>query len=140
VILCDVDYFKRYNDTYGHASGDDCLRKVGIALKRSVKRSIDITARYGGEEFIVLLPSTNAAGALIVAERIRSEIEAMQIEHSGSHISRFVTLSLGVSSVIPSSSITPKAWIEAADMGLYEAKQIGRNRVVLKDLPSSHSR
>ncbi|MGG6268944.1 CHASE2 domain-containing protein [Leptolyngbya sp. AN03gr2] len=133
VILCDVDYFKRYNDTYGHASGDDCLRKVSAAIRRSVKRSIDVTARYGGEEFIVLLPSTNANGALIVAERIRSEVEAMQLEHSGSLISPFATLSLGVSSVVPSSSITPKAWIEVADAGLYEAKQAGRNCVVLKE-------
>ncbi len=140
VILCDVDYFKRYNDTYGHANGDECLRKVGIALMRSVKRSVDITARYGGEEFIILLPNTSTAGALIVAERIRSEIEAMQLEHRESQISRFITLSLGVSSVIPSSSITPKAWIEIADMGLYEAKQTGRNRVVIKEFPSSPAR
>lgn len=133
VILCDVDYFKRYNDTYGHASGDECLRKVGAAIRRSVKRSIDITARYGGEEFIVLLPCTSAKGALIVAERIRSEVEAMQLEHRGSQISPFVTLSLGVSSIVPSSSITPKAWIEVADVGLYEAKQAGRNCVVLKE-------
>lgn len=139
VILCDVDYFKRYNDTYGHANGDECLRKVGAVIQRSVKKSIDITARYGGEEFIVLLPSTNAKGALRVAERIRSEIEALKIEHRGSHISRFVTLSLGGSSIIPSSSITPRAWIEIADMGLYEAKQAGRNQVVIKELPSSHS-
>lgn len=133
VILCDVDYFKRYNDTYGHAAGDDCLRKVGAAIRRSVKRSIDVTARYGGEEFIVLLPHTSAKGALIVAERIRSEVEAMQLEHSGSQISRFVTLSLGVSCVVPSSSITPTDWIEVADMGLYEAKQAGRNCVVVKE-------
>ncbi|MBE9010945.1 CHASE2 domain-containing protein [Pseudanabaenaceae cyanobacterium LEGE 13415] len=136
VILCDVDYFKRYNDTYGHASGDDCLRKVSAAICRSVKRSVDITARYGGEEFIVLLPNTNAKGAVIVAERIRSEVESMQLEHSGSQISPFVTLSLGVSSIVPSSSITPKVWIEVADMGLYEAKQAGRNCVVLKEFIS----
>ena len=77
--------------------------------------------------------ATGNLGALIVAERIRSEVEAMQLEHSGSQISRFVTLSLGVSSIVPSSSITPTDWIEVADMGLYEAKQAGRNCVVVKE-------
>lgn len=135
VIICDVDYFKRYNDTYGHACGDECLRKVGAVIQRSVKRSVDIAARYGGEEFIVLLPGTNERGTMIVAERIRSEIEAMQLEHRESGISSFITLSLGASSVIPCSSITPAAWLESADKGLYEAKQTGRNRVVFKQPP-----
>ncbi|MCU0551173.1 MAG: diguanylate cyclase [Leptolyngbya sp. Prado105] len=137
VILCDVDYFKFYNDTYGHANGDECLKKVGMALKRSVKRSFDIAARYGGEEFIVLLPNTNTAGAMAVAQRIRAEIEAMQLEHKGSKVSPFVTLSLGVSSIIPSSTITPKAWLEIADAGLYEAKQTGRNQAVIREVPGS---
>lgn len=136
VILCDVDYFKRYNDTYGHACGDECLRKVGAVIQRSVKRSIDTAARYGGEEFIVLLPGTNESGTMTVAERIRSEIEAMQLEHQASQISNSITLSLGASSIIPCSTITPEAWLESADKGLYEAKQTGRNRVVFKT-PSS---
>jgi adenylate cyclase len=140
VILCDVDYFKRYNDTYGHANGDECLRKVGAALKRSVKRSVDVAARYGGEEFIVLLPNTSTEGAMTVAQRIRSEIEALQLEHKGSQVSKFVTLSLGVSSIVPSSSVTPQAWLEIADIGLYEAKQSGRNRAVIRELPASNSR
>lgn len=140
VILCDVDYFKSYNDTYGHAKGDECLRKVGGVLKRSVKRSFDTAARYGGEEFIVLLPNTNVAGAMVVAQRIRADIEAMQIEHQGSQVSPFVTLSLGVSSIIPSSTITPKAWLEVADAGLYEAKQTGRNRAVIREFPGCDSR
>lgn len=132
VILCDVDYFKRYNDTYGHATGDECLRKVAAVLKRSIKRSFDIVARYGGEEFIVLLPNADIVETMAIAQRIRLEVEAMQLEHKGSQVSPFVTLSLGVSSIIPSSSLTPKAWLEIADAGLYEAKQSGRNRAVVQ--------
>lgn len=132
LILCDVDYFKTYNDTYGHAKGDDCLRQVAMALQRSVRRSMDLAARYGGEEFVVLLPNTDVAGTLRVAKLIQEEVQALQLEHRGSRVSPFVSLSLGVSSVVPSMGSSPQALLEVADAGLYEAKQKGRNQVVMK--------
>ncbi len=132
LILCDVDYFKIYNDTYGHAKGDGCLRRVASGLKKAVKRPMDLAARYGGEEFVVLLPNTDAHGALRVAKLIQSELQALQLEHCGSRVSPFVTLSLGVTSLVPSVGVTPEILLETADAGLYEAKQKGRNQAVLK--------
>ncbi len=136
VILCDVDYFKNYNDTYGHPQGDECLRQVARALTQAVRRSSDLVARYGGEEFIILLPNNDAEAALHVAKRIRAKIKALQIAHRASPISEFVTVSLGVSSIVPTADMLPTAIVNIADLGLYEAKQNGRNRAVLK-LPQS---
>jgi diguanylate cyclase (GGDEF)-like protein len=132
LILCDVDYFKPYNDTYGHAKGDECLRQVAMALQRSVRRSMDLAARYGGEEFVVLLPNTDIAGTLRVAKLIQAEVQALQLEHRGSRVSPYVSLSLGMSSVVPSTGGSPQTLLEVADAGLYEAKQKGRNQVVMK--------
>jgi adenylate cyclase len=132
LILCDVDYFKIYNDTYGHAKGDECLRRVAAGLKKAVKRPMDLAARYGGEEFVVLLPHTDAQGALRVAKVIQAEIQGLQLEHRGSRVSPFVTLSLGVTSLVPSVGMTVEILLETADAGLYEAKQKGRNQAVLK--------
>lgn len=134
IILCDVDYFKLYNDTYGHPQGDECLRQVAKVLKQSVVRSNDLVARYGGEEFVILLPNTDANGALQIAENIRSNIKAIQLSHHQSQVSDCITLSLGVSQLIPSIDIAPAALIKQADLGLYEAKQQGRDRAILKVL------
>lgn len=132
LILCDVDFFKSYNDTYGHSRGDDCLRQVAIALQQSVRRPTDLVARYGGEEFVVLLPNTDAYGALKVAKLIQERMQELQILHSGSQVSPFVTVSLGAATILPSLEVTPSVLIEVADAGLYEAKQKGRNQAVLK--------
>jgi adenylate cyclase len=132
IILCDVDYFKLYNDTYGHLKGDECLRQVAKALKKTAARPTDLVARYGGEEFVILLSNTDCHGALKVAESIRVAVMSLQLPHSGSKVSEFVTLSLGASTVIPSGSLLPESLVNTADLGLYEAKSKGRNQSVLR--------
>lgn len=134
IILCDVDYFKLYNDTYGHPQGDECLRQVAKALKQSAVRSGDLVARYGGEEFVILLPNTAAEGALQVAENARSYLKILKIPHCRSQVSGYITCSMGVSYIIPTLDIAPGTLIKYADLGLYEAKQKGRNQVVYKVL------
>lgn len=130
LILCDVDYFKRYNDTQGHLAGDDVLRQVASAIAQTVKRSTDLVARYGGEEFAVILPNTDARGAIAVAETIQAHIRALRLPHPNSQISEFVTLSLGVATTIPHDQASSAILIAAADQKLYQAKAEGRNRVM----------
>jgi diguanylate cyclase (GGDEF)-like protein len=126
VILCDVDHFKLYNDTYGHLAGDSCLQHVAKALGHAV-RSNDLVARYGGEEFVIVLPNTNNETALQVAERINSQVRALQIVHEKSSASDRVTLSCGVATTIPNFTSSSPNLIATADEALYEAKQKGRN-------------
>jgi adenylate cyclase len=130
LILCDVDFFKRYNDTYGHQAGDACLKKVAQAVSQSIKRPSDLVARYGGEEFVVILPHTDVDGAILIAEEIRSHVQALAITHEASQVSQQVTLSLGIASTIPTSDITPELLLKAADEALYRAKEQGRDRFV----------
>jgi len=132
LILCDVDYFKPYNDTYGHQTGDECLQKVALALRRSVRYPADLVARYGGEEFVVILPNTKAKDAIKVAEKIKWELQKLKIDHKTSMVSQYVTLSMGVASMVPTPELSPAHSIAAADEALYEAKKQGRDRVVLK--------
>jgi diguanylate cyclase (GGDEF)-like protein len=127
LILCDIDYFKQYNDTYGHVAGDDCLTLVAQAVTQAVMRPTDLVARYGGEEFAVMLPNTHEAGAIHVAERIRAEVRRLNLPHATSLIAESLTLSLGISSHLPDYNGSPKLLIAAADQALYEAKQQGRN-------------
>jgi len=134
LIMCDVDCFKAYNDTYGHQPGDDCLRAIAKAIQRNVKRPSDVVARYGGEEFVVILPNTSGLGAAHVAEIIRQSVQELEIVHSNSLAGKYVTLSLGVASIIPAAHFKPQTLIEAADKALYEAKKGGRNQFVLKDI------
>ncbi|MCT7948958.1 PleD family two-component system response regulator [Ancylothrix sp. C2] len=131
LILCDVDFFKAYNDTYGHQAGDECLRLVARAIAQEVKRSADLVARYGGEEFAVILPNTDAVGAVYVAENIRIQIEALAIPHATSTVRDRVTLSLGVTSLIPESENEPAMILSLADKALYQAKASGRNQLIL---------
>lgn len=131
LILLDVDYFKLYNDFYGHLSGDDCLQQIAKALSRAAKRPADLVARYGGEEFALILPNTSAEGAVRVAEEIRNQVQQMKMPHAASPIGDRVTLSSGVSSTIPNRDCLPKCLIAAADEALYEAKNRGRDRIVL---------
>ncbi|MBW4575623.1 MAG: diguanylate cyclase [Aphanothece sp. CMT-3BRIN-NPC111] len=130
LILCDIDFFKLYNDTYGHPAGDDCLRQVAKAINTAVNRSDDLAARYGGEEFAIILPNTSMEGAVRVAERIRAQVKALQLDHIKSPLGKCVTLSMGVVSMNWSPEATPPALIAAADRALYEAKAQGRDRIV----------
>jgi len=127
LILCDVDYFKLYNDRYGHLQGDECLRRIAKVLSDTAQREGDVAARYGGEEFALLLPNTLAKDAARLAEQVRSQVEALQIPHADSSVSRWVTLSLGVASDIPIPNTSPDQLISSADKALYAAKSTGRN-------------
>ncbi|MEZ2227515.1 diguanylate cyclase [Microcoleus sp.] len=135
LIMCDIDYFKLYNDTYGHQAGDECLRRVATVLQRSVKRSADLVARYGGEEFVVVLPNTDIQGAACVAEFIREEVRNLQIVHAKSAVSEYVTLSLGVACCIPAPMSQSGTLIAIADEALYRAKKAGRDRVSVASFP-----
>ncbi len=133
IIMMDIDYFKAYNDTYGHQQGDSCLQKVAEAISKAVRRPGDLVARYGGEEFVVVLPNTNIEGGLRVAENIKTEIEALKIPHQASAVSNYVTSSLGIADSNCSEKSHPEILIQAADIALYNAKNIGRNRVEVYD-------
>ena len=126
LILCDIDYFKLYNDTYGHQAGDECLRLVAQALKKAVKRQPDLVARYGGEEFAVVLPNTALPGAKHVAQSIQTIVQELEIEHRLSAISNYLTVSLGIATALSTASGSPQELIAAADQGLYQAKSDGR--------------
>ena len=129
LIMIDVDNFKSYNDHYGHNAGDECLKKVANVLHETVKRATDTVARYGGEEFTVLLPDTNNLGAMKIAEKIRRNIENLDIEHERSHLHHKLTVSLGVNSIIPSPNKEKQEFIENADRALYKAKDNKKNIV-----------
>jgi len=129
VLLIDVDHFKRFNDVYGHLTGDECLKAVADILQIFTRNEVDCAARYGGEEFCLLLPETGSRGATEAAERIREQIESMQISHKDETIS--VTISVGICSVQPWEKLTPAEFLKRADEALYAAKQAGRNRVIL---------
>lgn len=131
LLLGDIDFFKKFNDHYGHQAGDDCLRKVGTALAEAVKRPADLVARYGGEEFVVLLPENHSDGAFSVAEHVIDAIKSLQIPHNDSDVSSVVTISVGAATLIPSKDKNPADLISMADEALYCAKEQGRNRVVL---------
>lgn len=137
LLMCDVDHFKRYNDTYGHQAGDDCLRQVANAIQRCMERAADVVARYGGEEFAVVLPETQIGGALFMAEKIRHAIHALHIPHSASPFGH-ITLSIGIAAMAPGDSDEFEQLIEAADQALYHAKDDGRDRVGRPALTASH--
>jgi diguanylate cyclase (GGDEF)-like protein len=150
LLMIDVDFFKRYNDHYGHVAGDLCLQKVAKAIAGSVTRGGELAARYGGEEFAVLLPDTDTAQATLIAERIRTAVVDLGLEHIESTVQPYVTVSIGLVCVIPAFTESPERWaadappprsqsnnitciqtmFEQADSALYYAKQRGRNRVV----------
>ncbi|WP_139315537.1 diguanylate cyclase [Pseudomonas sp. PA27(2017)] len=133
--LLDVDYFKRFNDQYGHPAGDEALKQVAAVLKRHARRSADTTARYGGEELALILPAAESASAMAVAERIRADVEALAIANQGSPYAN-LTLSIGVASCIPGQTMqAPAELVAAADVALYAAKSAGRNRVALSEQP-----
>jgi diguanylate cyclase (GGDEF)-like protein len=137
LILLDVDLFKRFNDTYGHQAGDRCLQRIARTLAANAYRPADMAARYGGEEFAVLLPETDAAGARFVAERILASIGDLRIPHASSGVAPHVTASLGVACLTAGTEADATRLIQLADEALYEAKNGGRNRVILQDLDGS---
>lgn len=127
LIMLDIDYFKRYNDTYGHVVGDHCLAQVALAVKGCCHRKADLAVRYGGEEFAVLLPDTDIHGAMTIAEQIRRSVIDKNIGHSGSPTG-YVTVSLGCYSFVPTGNDSIEVFIQRADAALYQAKHSGRNR------------
>ncbi|MFM7885336.1 MAG: diguanylate cyclase [Pseudanabaena sp.] len=130
LLLCDVDFFKRFNDRYGHPAGDTCLKSVAKAIEACIRRPADLAARYGGEEFAVILPSTQKNGAIYIAEKICQTVNDLQIPHEASYVSGHVSVSVGVSTIFPERQIDPNVLIEAVDKGLYLAKNQGRDRAV----------
>ncbi len=132
LILCDVDHFKTFNDTYGHLAGDECLRQIAQVIRSTLKRGADLVGRYGGEEFILLLPCTDAAGAFEVATAVLAAIQDLKIKHEYASETGYVTVSLGVSTVIPDRVENPENLVKVADTALYAAKAQGRNCVMLK--------
>lgn len=131
LIFGDIDFFKAYNDTYGHQAGDRCLVRVAQILSKAARRPADLVARYGGEEFTLILPNTSAQGAIYVAQTILDELKAKAIPHAGSPIAGIVTISLGVATMIPNHEQSPETLIFKADEALYQAKKSGRNAAVL---------
>ena len=134
IIFCDIDFFKQYNDLYGHLAGDCCLKDISKILRLSIMRAADFIARYGGEEFVILLPETDAPGTMEVAKRIHTKIKDAAIPHQGSQVASIVTLSIGVTSVIPKKTDDPNHFLDLADRALYEAKTKGRNQTVIMHL------
>jgi diguanylate cyclase (GGDEF)-like protein len=130
LLLCDVDHFKTYNDTHGHAAGDECLRQLAQAIARTTHRPGDLTARYGGEEFAVILPNTNAAGGIAVAHSIQDAVALLFAQGE-------VSLSIGVASLMPTQDRSAAVLVELSDRALYTAKDRGRNQIVCLEQDSS---
>lgn len=135
LMLSDIDFFKQFNDTYGHLKGDDCLKQVASTLARAVKRPGDRVARYGGEEFATILPETDDGGAHAIAERQRRNVEDLNIIHRKSAAAGVVTVSTGIATVNPTAATRPEMIIAVADQALYRAKSAGRNRVAMITMP-----
>lgn len=131
LLICDIDYFKRFNDHYGHLAGDECLIQVAQALDKTV-RGTDFVARYGGEEFVILLPKSNSRSARKVGEKLRLAVEDLEVEHEQTCVpGGCVTISIGVATIIPTTEDDPQAFLNSSDEALYQAKESGRNRVFL---------
>ena len=128
ILLIDVDFFKDYNDYYGHIRGDDCLSKVAETLSQQAYRTSDFVARYGGEEFVMVCPNTNLASARLIAQRIIESVDALEIEHETSLVSKYITVSVGIGSSVPSSEHDYEELVQVADRALYKAKGAGRHQ------------
>jgi diguanylate cyclase (GGDEF)-like protein len=137
LILCDIDHFKLYNDTYGHIAGDKCLQEVAAVIRSTFKRGGDLVARYGGEEFAVIMPMTSADNAVLVAERLRHALWQRALPHTASRTTDRVTLSIGVATMASGETIAARKLASMADEALYMAKASGRNRVEQYDKDSA---
>jgi diguanylate cyclase (GGDEF)-like protein len=133
LLLCDVDHFKLYNDLHGHQKGDECLRAVAGAISRNAFRPADLSARYGGEEFAVIMPETDSAGARKLAERLRDVLARQRLPHGAPGVPPFVTLSIGIATLVPAEDTRSDWLLGQADQALYAAKYSGRNQVVSAD-------
>ena len=140
LILCDIDCFKLYNDTYGHQKGDLCLQQVAKALISKIKRPGDILARYGGEEFVLILPETDRTGAIKVAETLRATVKKLQISHVKSTVDSVITISAGIATTLPKATENYEMLIEAADRALYQAKSRGRDCIAVYQYPIAQSK
>jgi diguanylate cyclase (GGDEF)-like protein len=134
LIICDVDYFKKYNDFYGHQLGDDCLKKIANAITLNLKRPGDLVARYGGEEFGIILPHTDQKGAFYLAQNIQLLLQQLAIVHQPSPINDCVTISMGIATIIPNSNYEVTDLIKFADQALYSAKNQGRDRIEIAQI------
>ena len=132
LIMVDVDYFKQFNDHYGHGSGDGCLKQVACALVDALNRPGDLAARFGGDEFAIIIPGTDPEGAALIAERVRAGVEALAIPNVRSAVADHVTVSVGCATLVPAQDRQSEMLLNMADIMLYRAKEEGRNRVVLK--------
>jgi diguanylate cyclase (GGDEF)-like protein len=128
LLLCDIDFFKEYNDRYGHLAGDECLKQVANIIRQAAKRPADLAARFGGEEFAVILPNTDLHGASWVAKEIQDNLKQEAIAHAYSQVSLSITISIGIAEIIPSSQQSPLLLVEKADQALYRAKLHGKNQ------------
>jgi diguanylate cyclase (GGDEF)-like protein len=137
IIFVDIDFFKVYNDLYGHQAGDDCLKKVAQCIARGAKRPFDFAARYGGEEFVLVLYGPPDDYARSVSEQIRRDVRDLAIPHGGSPVAKHVTVSVGLALASPDTTRSLAGAIQTADEALYQAKREGRNLVVVKDSDSS---
>lgn len=134
VIMLDIDYFKEYNDLYGHPQGDECLKLIADLLDRIAKRTSNMACRYGGEEFLLIVPNTPLEGAFAIAETLQKELRALEIPHEKSKVSEFVTCSIGIAVVIPQNELNVANLIQIADNALYKAKRQGRNQIIVGDM------
>jgi diguanylate cyclase (GGDEF)-like protein len=134
LLMLDVDFFKPYNDLYGHQRGDECLVEIAQTIQKIISRPTDLVARYGGEEFVIVLPETNEEGAVVIAQIIINAIQDLKIPHQASAITDYVTVSIGITNLIPNMDFSPECLIDQADQALYIAKDKGRNCYCLKPL------
>jgi len=138
LAMVDVDFFKQYNDLFGHARGDQVLQSVARALGEGLRRPADLVARFGGEEFVVLLPETKVKGAIVIANGIRTAVESLAIPHPESRASKYVTVSVG-GATLAGVDLSPQDLLDAADAMLYRSKELGRNRVAWRDAEAHRS-
>jgi diguanylate cyclase (GGDEF)-like protein len=131
LLMCDVDFFKPFNDFYGHQTGDVCLRLIAEGISNGIQRPIDLASRYGGEEFVVVLPNTDRLGAIRVAETIRAQVALLHIPHEANPMTDFVTISIGVATTVPQRGTVPTSLLQTADEALFQAKRGGRNQVAV---------
>ncbi len=132
LLFIDIDYFKLYNDYYGHQAGDDCLKRVAGVFEHVARRPADLAACYGGEEFVILLPNTTRQGAAHIAEEIQETLRQLHIPHAQSAVSSSVTCSMGIACAIPNQAVSAETLVATADEAVYKAKAQGRNQIVVK--------
>lgn len=134
IVMIDMDYFKLFNDHYGHIKGDKCLRQVSSILNDNTRRTPDMAARFGGEAFTLVLPETNIQAALKLAENIQNDIANSKIQHKLSGVSEFVTVSIGITCLIPTAAMSIDSIMQNADEALYTAKKNGRNQIEISEI------